>query len=161
MGISIQCGTSTNNQGSEVKDTSTVNLAPAVSDTSLYVTLETKDQYKLSDSILIDFVVHNPTKDTLKFTQYHTPFEGVISKFVDVIGADSVEVDYIGAMARRIMPPPADTYHAVAPNESKRISFDLKKGYKIDKVGTYSIQYNSERISGITPSKAVEITVVD
>lgn len=51
------------------------------------------------------------------------------SNKVENDSTDQAENDivYIGAMTRRVMPPPAETYHAVAPGETKSVSFDLNQ----------------------------------
>ncbi len=130
------------------------------SDSRLYASLTGEENYPLHDVIMIKFTVTNPTDDTLTFTQYHTPFEGMMSKFLTVKDSAGNEINYIGAMARRVMPPPADTYHTVAPGETKSVSFDLKKGYKIEKTGPYTLQYEGENISGIASGKPIVITIV-
>lgn len=133
-----------------------------VSDTSLYAILECETATPhLTDSLIINFTVTNPTKDTLKFTAYHTPFEGMISKFLTVKDADGNEASYLGPMAKRMMPPPADTYHTLAPGQSESVRFDLKKGYKIEKAGTYTIQYNGELISGVANGQAIKVDIAD
>src|SRR5690606_13745640 len=71
-------------------------------DTTLFVSLASEETYALHGAIPIKFTVTNPTKDTLKFTQYHTPFEGMMSKFLTVKDRAENEVSYIGAMARRV-----------------------------------------------------------
>src|SRR5690606_20749911 len=96
-------------------------------DSTLYASLAGEENYTLRDAIMIKFTVTNPTDDTLKFTQYHTPFEGMMSKFLTVKDSAGNEINYIGAMTRRVMPPPADTYHTVAPGATKSESFDMKK----------------------------------
>lgn len=129
---------------------------------SLYATLASVAvSPSLHDSLMIRFTVNNPTDAPLRFTTYHTPFEGFISKFLTVTDSRGHQVDYTGAMARRIMPPPENTYHTVAAGESEAVVFDLKKGYKIAHAGTYTLQYNSERISGIANGASITITVVD
>ena len=132
-------------------------------DTALYAVLEpVEDSFSLQqDSLIIGFTVVNPTADTLQFTVYHTPFEGFISKFLTVTDSAGQEVNYQGAMAKRVMPPPAESYRTVAPGQSEHTTFDLRKGYAIEQPGTYTIQYNSERISGIANGRPVTITVVE
>lgn len=114
---------------------------------------------QLSDSIPITFVTMNPTSDTLAFTEYHTPFEGILNKFLSIQDSAGLEVEYIGVMARRVMPPPEETYHIVLPGEEKRITFNLLKGYKIDRPGTYTIRYEGENISGIANGPTVSLVV--
>lgn len=131
----------------------------AQNDSTLYASLAGEENYTLHGAIMIKFTVTNPTDDTLKFTQYHTPFEGMMSKFLTVKDSAGNEINYIGAMTRRVMPPPADTYHTVAPGETKSVSFDLKKGYKIEKAGQYTMQYEDENISGVANGKPIVITI--
>ncbi|MFD2969552.1 protease [Sphingobacterium bambusae] len=127
------------------------------SDTTLVASLQAKPLYELKDSISVLFTVQNPTDDTLRFTQYHTPFEGFISNFLTITDASGAEVSYIGAMTKRIMPPPADTYHTVAPGAQDSVRFSLAKGYRFEKPGIYTLQYNSGAISGISNGSPIKI----
>ncbi|GHE30395.1 hypothetical protein [Sphingobacterium griseoflavum] len=136
--------------------TSSGSTAPTI-DTMLVASLEANATYKLTDSISILFKVYNPTEDTLRFTQYHTPFEGFLSNFLTITHAEGQEVPYMGAMTRRVMPPPADTYRIVAPGKQDSIRFNVSKGYRFEKSGTYTIQYNSGAISGISNGDAIQI----
>lgn len=133
-----------------------------VSDTSLYAILECETATpRLKDSLIINFTVTNPTEDTLKFTVYHTPFEGMISKFLTVKDASGNEATYLGPMAKRMMPPPVETYHTLASGQSESVRFDLKKGYKIEKAGIYTIQYNGELISGVANGQPIKVDIAD
>ncbi|UAY54633.1 hypothetical protein [Arachidicoccus terrestris] len=158
----IQCQQADNTQSSNSDSLAETAVENAVIvDTSLYATLDCRTMApNLRDSLIIKFTVTNPTKDTLKFTTYHTPFEGFLSKFLIVKDSEGNEAQYLGPMAKRVMPPPAATYHAVAPGQSESVNFNLKKGYKIEKAGTYTIQYNSELISGVANGKAITIKIV-
>ena len=134
--------------------------SPAVTDTALYASLEpAMATLSLQDSLPIRFTVTNPTADSLKFTVYHTPFEGLISKFLTVTDSEGQEISYQGPMAKRVMPPPADSYHTVAPGASESVTFDLKRVYKIEKAGTYTLQYNAEAISGVKNGEALTVTI--
>lgn len=121
----------------------------------------TQKNYTLNDTISLEFTVTNPTKETIRFTQYHTPFEGMMSIFLDVKDGEGNEINYIGAMTRRIMPPPENTYHTLAPGESKSVTFPLKKGYDITKPGTYKISYIPTSINEIQGGKTLKITVTE
>jgi len=141
---------------SKTETTSTDSLANT-GDTALVASLHAKAEYTLNDSISILFTVNNPTSDTLRFTQYHTPFEGFMSNFLTITDASGTEIAYIGAMTRRIMPPPADTYHSVAPGAQDSVRFSLTKGYRFEKPGVYTLQYNSGAISGISNGSPIKI----
>lgn len=163
VGLATQCQPP-QQQESTTDQTETQTGEPAgapTADTELYAVLEpAEESFSLQqDSLMIGFTVVNPTADTLKFTVYHTPFEGFISKFLTVTDSTGQEVRYQGAMAKRVTPPPAETYRAVAPGQREHITFDLRKGYAIEQPGAYTLQYNGERISGVANGEPVTITV--
>ena len=160
--VSIGCNSADNSKSSQYNDSLSVQETPVVADTSLYASLVCKTTTpNLKDSLIITFTVNNPTQDTLKFTTYHTPFEGFISKFLTVKDSEGNEAQYQGPMAKRVMPPPAETFHSVAPGQTESVDFNLKKGYKIEKSGTYTIQYNSELISGIANGDPITIDIAE
>lgn len=167
IGLTTQCQQPQSNTDqsattSAVDSTATTEQVQAVSDTALYAQLEpAAATLSLQDSLPIRFTVVNPTADSLKFTAYHTPFEGLISKFLTVTDSEGQEVQYQGPMVKRVTPAPADTYHTVAPNASESTTFDLKKAYKIEAAGTYTLQYNAEAISGVKNGEAITITVAE
>ncbi|WP_134089974.1 hypothetical protein [Olivibacter sp. XZL3] len=130
-------------------------------DTALIAVLETDSVIHLSDSLPMVFKVYNPTNDTLRFTQYHTPFEGFISDFLTITDSEGGEVPYQGAMAKRVMPPPAETYCTVAPSQADSVRFSIMKGYSLSKPGTYTIRYNGGNISNIANGKPVIVRVVE
>lgn len=130
-------------------------------DTSLVAILQMDSTARLSDSLSILFSVLNPTKDTIRFTQYHTPFEGFINNFLTITDSEGKEIPYIGAMAKRMMPPPEESYCAVAPGTQDSVRFSLKKGYRIEKPGTYTIQYNGGNVSGMANGEAIRIQVTE
>lgn len=128
-------------------------------DSSLVAILDMDSVTKLSDSLYMVFKVYNPSSDTLHFTQYHTPFEGFISNFLTITDETGREIPYRGAMAKRVMPPPAETYCKVAPSETDSVRFSLIKGYAITQPGTYIIQYNGGNVSGIANGDPVQVRV--
>ncbi|MEH6307096.1 hypothetical protein RYH73_15725 [Olivibacter sp. CPCC 100613] len=130
-------------------------------DTSLIAILEIDSIAHLTDGVPLVFKVYNPTKDTLKFTQYHTPFEGFISNFLTVTDTAGNQIPYVGPMAKRVMPPPAETYCSVAPSAYDSISFSLVKGYKLIEPGTYTIQYNAGNISGMENGKPITVRIIE
>ena len=149
--LSIQCAHLKNNiTGMETKH----------ADSSLYVTLGGSQRYQIDQPIMIEFKVTNSSPDTLSFCQYDTPFENMVSKFLQVENSKGEEVKYMGPMARRVMPPPAETYHKIVPGGSKTITFDLKKGYPIAKAGKYTIHYIGHTINGLISKKGLSITVI-
>lgn len=153
-----QCQQPSGNNNNTAAQDSTAQ-ADALADSTLLVSLQADSVYKLTDSISVLFLVSSHSKDSLRFTQYHTPFEGFMSNFLSITDSEGKDVPYIGPMTRRVMPPPADTYRTVAPGQIDSIRFPIAKGYRFEKAGTYSIQYNSGAISGLDNGQAIEIRI--
>ncbi|WP_090882733.1 hypothetical protein [Pedobacter rhizosphaerae] len=128
-------------------------------DTSLTAILSANSEAKLSDSIKVNFVVYNHTDSTRQFCKWHTPFEPLMSKYLDVTAADGTEAQYQGPMAKRIMPPPADSYISVKPGDSLKAEINVSKAYQITKPGKYALKYNSAAISGITVKDSLTISI--
>lgn len=116
---------------------------------------------KLGEPINIHFTVVNNLDTAASFCKWHTPFEPLMSKYLDVIAEDGTEADYQGAMAKRVMPPPADSYIRINSKDSSSVDFDLTKAYAIKKAGTYKIKYNSSAISGINIPDSLVIVVAN
>jgi hypothetical protein len=82
-----------------------------------------------------------------------------MSKYLDVNAADGSEAQYQGPMAKRIMPPPADSYISVKPGDSLKAEINVSKAYQVTKPGKYALKYNSSAISGITVKDSLTIEV--
>lgn len=157
-----QCQQTTTKQGEEPESLRAKQAESMMdADTTLVAVLKIDSVVHLSDSLPMVFSVYNPTKDTLRFTQYHTPFEGFISNFLTITNAAGKEVPYMGAMAKRVMPPPAETYCAVAPSETDSVRFSIMKGYNLTEPGIYTIQYNAGNVSGMANGKPVIVRVAE
>ena len=161
VGLTSQCQPSAPTESTTDSNTENVQ-SDSLTQNTLYARLESSvDPLSLQDSMMIRFTVTNPTADTLKFSAYHTPFEGLISKFLTVTDSAGQEISYQGPMAKRVMPPPAESYHNLAPQQEESTSFDLKKIYKIEKAGSYTLQYNGGEISGMDNGEPITIHVVE
>ncbi|GGI28411.1 protease [Pedobacter mendelii] len=114
---------------------------------------------KLGQPINIKFAVYNNTDTVTKFCKWHTPFEKLMSKYLDVALEDHTDIDYKGPMAKRMMPPPADSYTMLKKGDSTSTNFNLNEGYAITKAGSYTIKYNAATISGIIVTDSLKITV--
>lgn len=121
----------------------------------LFALLQMKDTIKLGDPVELNFTVYNQTDSVMKFLKWQTPFEPLLSKYLDVKNEQGEEAAYKGAMAKRMMPPPATDSLTVKPNDSLSVKTDLLKGYDIVKPGKYTITYTSENISGVKAYKSV------
>lgn len=158
MMFSYSCQVSKNQSNKTAVVSDSVN-APIAGDTALIMLLSPQHSLHLQESIPLHFTVFNPTNDTLRFTKYHTPFEGFMNNFLTITQADGQEVSYIGPMAKRVMPPVPESYLTVPPNDSLSVNLDLKKGYRFEKKGAYSIEYNGGNVSGITAGKPINVTI--
>jgi len=103
----------------------------------------------VTDSILMRFTVYNDADSVQQFCKWHTPFEPLLSKYLDITNESGEEANYQGAMAKRMMPPPADSYLKVQPNDSLSVVVNVSKGYNITKPSTYNVKYNAQNMSGL------------
>lgn len=121
----------------------------------LYAVMSIADTVHMGDSVMLKFTVYNGTDSTSKFLKWQTPFEPLLSKYLDIKNVDGEEAQYVGAMAKRVMPPPADAYIELAPGGSLITQFNIVQGYALTKAGTYTIHYNSESMNGLKVDKDV------
>jgi len=154
------CGVRSGSKTAEQADS-----AKSVADTlatgkKLTAEISIKDTIKAGDSVLLKFTVKNNSADTARFCKWHTPFEPLMSKYLDIKDESGNEVNYKGAMAKRIMPPPANSYITLKANDSLTVNADLLKAYAIDKPAKYTITYNSTGISGLTVKQSVSFVYI-
>jgi hypothetical protein len=154
------CGVKTNKTADQQADSTTSTAAPAVTGKILIARMTMKDTIKAGDSVLLKFTVKNNNADTARFCKWHTPFEPLMSKYLDIKDENGNEVNYRGAMAKRIMPPPASSYITLKANDSLSVNADLLKAYAIDKPAKYTITYNSTGISGLTVQESVSFVYI-
>jgi len=121
----------------------------------LFATLKIKESIKAGDSVKLRFTVYNTADSVQQFCKWHTPFEPLMSKYLDVKAEDGEEALYKGPMAKRIMPPPADSYIKVKPGDSLSVEVDVLKAYAITKPAKYSITYNAQAMSGLVVKDSV------
>ncbi len=126
---------------------------------SLVAILDMDAEYGLSDSLILSFTVHNTSSDTLQFTQYHTPFEGFLNNIFTITDSLDQEEPYLGAMAKRVMPPVPESYRKVAPGGKDVVTIDLRKGYAMESTGSYTIRYNGGNVSGISDGEPIHILI--
>lgn len=131
------------------------NQSPAVSPT-LFAKMQIKPTIKAGDAAELKFTVYNDADTARQFCKWHTPFEPLMSKYLDVKDAGGQEMLYKGAMAKRIMPPPASSYIKVNPKDSLSITVDLLKAYDISKPSKYTVIYVGQNMSGLTVKDSVE-----
>ncbi|KAA2242990.1 protease [Chitinophaga agrisoli] len=152
-----QATTADTAQAAPAADTTAQQEAnPLDSAAVLETTMSVKSPIKGDGPIMLKFSVANPTDNPVRFCKWHTPFENFMASYLDITDSKGEAVQYRGAMAKRIMPPPADAYIVVSPKGSVEHEIDLRKGYGITAPGKYKVVYQASGMSGLT--KVNELT---
>ncbi|MEJ2882512.1 protease [Pedobacter sp. GR22-6] len=115
-------------------------------------------EVKTGSPVEMRFTVYNRSNKSLQFCKWHTPFEPPLSKYLDITHEQGSEVLYSGAMAKRIMPPPADSYISLKAGDSLSVNVDISKIYKLDKIGKYTVRYVAEGMSGLSVKDSISFT---
>lgn len=151
------CGINNNSaQNNAVSTDSSTNQAiGGIAERGLFAKMTMKDTIKAGELVELKFTVYNNADTTQRFCKWHTPFEPFISKYLDIKSDSGEEINYKGAMAKRIMPPPADSYLSVNPKDSVANTVDLLKGYDIAKPARYTIKYVGQDMSGLTVQDSI------
>jgi hypothetical protein len=126
----------------------------------LFARMKIQDSIKVGEPVTLKFTVYNTADTVQQFCKWHTPFEPLISKYLDVKDSSGLEANYRGAMAKRIMPPPADSYIKVNPGDSLSVDVDVLKGYDVQNPGKYSISYSGQNMSGLVLKDSVSFSYV-
>jgi len=121
----------------------------------LYAKMTVAPSINIGQPVEMTFTVYNDADTAQQFCKWHTPFEPLLSKYLDITDDKGEEVMYKGAMAKRIMPPPADSYIKIQPKDSLSVKVDLLKGYDIVKPATYKVKYNAQNMSGLTVTDSI------
>lgn len=121
----------------------------------LFARMSIKDTIKAGDSVLIKFTVYNNADSTQQFCKWHTPFEPLMSKYLEVKEETGQEMQYQGAMAKRMMPPPASSYVKVNAKDSISATVDLIKAYALKQSSKYTITYVGQNMSGLLVKDSV------
>ncbi|MEJ2902495.1 protease [Pedobacter panaciterrae] len=143
------CGTNKEQSNGTASTADTINKIDTVANTQMTARMSMKPVIKAGDSLELRFTVYNPSVKPQSFCKWHTPFEPPMSKYLDIKDDKGAEARYQGAMAKRIMPPPADSYIEVKPGDSLSVKVNISKAYLLDKPGTYIVSYNAQEISGL------------
>lgn len=126
------------------------------------VTLETRlgkaAEAFTKDSVQLSFTVVNTADTVQRFCKWETPFEPKLGKYLDIKDAQGNEAPFTGIMARRIMPPPAESYIEVPAHDSVRTVFNVAKNYTVAP-GQYSVKYTGGGVSGLEAGNEIKITV--
>lgn len=102
-----------------------------------------------SEPVLMTFTIYNKSDSALRFCKWHTPFEPFMSKYLEVTMESGEALAYQGPLAKRVVPPPPDSYIEVKARDSITVTVDLKNAYSFSLPGKYFITYSGQNISGI------------
>ncbi len=136
----------------------TKNTADSSNTAGLQVFLRPAAQTMTSDSVLLSFTIVNNSDSVQRFVKWETPFEPHIGKYIAVMDAQGEEAQFTGAMARRVMPPPAEAYLEVPAHDSLRTEFNLARNYVL-KAGEYNLKYTGGGVSNLPETPELKITV--
>jgi hypothetical protein len=144
------CSQSTrNSESAATADTLKADTSIKTVSSPLYAKMTVSPVVKMGEALEMRFTVYNDADSVQQFCKWHTPFEPLMSKYLDITDESGEEAMYKGAMAKRIMPPPADSYIKIQPKDSLSVTVDLLKGYGILKPSIYKVKYNAQNMSGL------------
>lgn len=149
------CGVNKTKNASQNADSATAAKPDTAVSAPLFARMQMKDTIKAGDSVLMKFTVYNQADSAQRFCKWHTPFEPLMSKYLEVKDETGQEIQYQGAMAKRIMPPPADSYIKVNSKDSTSASVDLLKAYAIKSPSKYTITYVGQNMSGLVVKDSI------
>lgn len=153
------CSTGKTGTESSTSKTDSILKTDTLTATKLTGVMKMNPELQSADSLTLTFTVYNLSSNAQKFCKWHTPFEPPMSKYLDIKDEQGTEVQYQGAMAKRVMPPPADSYLEVKSVDSLSTKVDLRKSYQITKPGKYTVVYNAEGISGISVPDSISFVL--
>jgi len=152
-----QSTTGSKNASNSADSTATENPAAAQ---GLVATMQVADTIRVGSALQMKFAVHNYADTATSFCKWHTPFERWMSKYLDIKDENGVEANYKGAMAKRVMPPPADSYIKLNAKDSVSVTVDLLEGYDISKPGKYTVKYQGGDISGLVVKDSLSFVYI-
>ncbi|PWS30334.1 protease [Pedobacter paludis] len=153
------CSQATRTTGNDLSNNSKTD-STATSD-SLETKIAINGKVIQGEPLVMRFVVYNNTDSTKSFCIWHTPFEPLMSKYLDITDEKGEEVAYKGPMAKRVMPPPADSYTKIKSGDSLVGNADLLKAYDLKKGSSYKVVYNGGNMSGLVSKDTVTFVYED
>lgn len=110
-----------------------------------------------ADSVMLTFTVINHSNQPKRFCRWETPFDH-LGKYFDIADAQGTEAPFKGAMARRMMPPPAEAYLTVAAHDSTQTTINLSRNYTLQP-GNYTVKYVGGGVSGLDAGNEVSVEI--
>jgi hypothetical protein len=126
----------------------------------LIVHMAMNKRFVSSHSALLSFTVINNTSHDLRFCKWETPFEPRIGKYFEIVDDKGNEAVFKGAMARRVMPPPASVYITVAAKSRVKTEINLSTNYALAK-SKYKLTYVGGGVSGLQAKNVISFSVAN
>lgn len=152
--------TRTTDSSAVKKDTVASEVNAPVTEKGLFAKMQMNDTIKTGEMVALKFTVYNEADSTRQFCKWHTPFEPLISKYLDVKDENGEEVNYKGAMAKRMMPPPASSYMKLNAKDSVAVTVNLLNGYAITKPAKYTVVYVGQNMSGLIVKDSISFVYI-
>jgi hypothetical protein len=127
-------------------------------DAKLETRLAPAAQVFTPDSLMLSFTIVNHADTAQRFVKWETPFEPFLGKYLEIKNEQGTEAEFRGAMARRVMPPPAEAYIEVPAHDSVNTVFNAAKNFSLAS-GAYTIKYTGGGVSGLEGGKEIKVTV--
>ncbi|GAA4199449.1 hypothetical protein GCM10022289_09810 [Pedobacter jeongneungensis] len=148
------CSEATRNTANSKSD-STAQATTSGKTDSLEAKIKINGNVAPGDPLLLRFVVYNNSDTAKSFCIWHTPFEPLMSSYLSITDEKGEEAQYKGAMAKRVMPPPASSYSKVNAGDSLVANADLLKAYDLKKGSSYKVIYTGGNMSGLVSKDTV------
>ncbi|PWK78386.1 hypothetical protein LX99_02230 [Mucilaginibacter oryzae] len=154
------CGVNKSQKATSATDSTAVQAVKQPVSDSLIAKISIKNPVKVGEPVELKFTVYNTADTARRFCKWHTPFEPLISKYLEVKDESGQEMQYKGAMAKRVMPPPADSYIKVNAKDSLSVTTDLLKAFDISKPAKYTVVYVGQNMSGLAVADSISFNYV-
>jgi len=132
-------------------------LASRHSHEGLVCALSLGPSSSLRKGLSLSLRVTNPSEEARQFCSYHTPFEGIRNRWLEITGEGGDELPFQGKMAKRA-PPDANDFLVLQPGESRSASFDPTSAFELVP-GAYRIRFLGSGVSLLPDSESVTLVV--
>lgn len=117
-----------------------------------------KNSFNINEPIELTMTLTNAGESSYRFLPWGTPIEKRFTgDCLTVTHSDGTAVNYTGIMVKRMAPTDKD-YITLATGDSASGTVNLLDGYKLDKKGTYTIQFK-ETYQGLPASNTINVTI--
>jgi hypothetical protein len=135
-------------------------LPPAgATGSQLVATLAAPTSLRRGDPVRLEFTLTNASDLGLYVLEWYTPLEGIWGEIFRVT-RDGRSMPYEGPLVSRASPLPEE-YVFLEPGASVSATVDLSPAYDFSEPGTYTIAFQSPRISHLAQSEGEMATSVD